>query len=406
MSTNLSRGMTIVVVSVIVLGGMVVVFSQAAQAQTFTVLHTFNEHDGWQPDAGLSMDQAGNLYGTTGYGGDHCAEGCGTVFKLEHKNSSWVFYPLYAFSGPDGNNPQARVIFGPDGNLYGTTTNGGAAGKGEVFRLQPPPRACQSFLCPWILTVLYSFQGAGDGANPTYGDLMFDHAGNIYGTTPSGGSSNCRDGCGVVYELSPSNGGWTEKVLYSFSGGSDGANPYAGVIFDNAGNLYGTTASGGLSVEGEYCGVVYKLTPSGSGWTESVIYSFTGQSDGSVPEGGLIFDQSGNLYGVTYGFGVVYELMPSNGSWTFNVLYNLEAYLGSLEPLTMDPAGNLYGTLESADEVFKLTPSNGGWTQTGFSGASGNNPVSNVILDASGNLYATASEGGADNAGVVFEITP
>jgi hypothetical protein len=120
----------------------------------------------------------------------------------------------------------------------------------------------------------------------------------------------------------------------------------------------------------------------------------------------LIFDTAGNLYGVTYGFGIVYELTPSNGSWTFNVLYDLNAYLGSIEQLTMDAAGNLYGTLESADEVFKLTPSNGGWTQTGFSGSAGNNPVSNVILDADGNLYATASEGGAYNAGVVFEITP
>ena len=394
--------------TLIILAALLVAIAQPGEAQTFTLLHTFNEQDGWQPDAGLTMDRAGNLYGTTGYGGGACGEGCGTVFELERRGSNWIFSRLFVFTGANGNNPQARVIFGPDGNLYGTTTNGGAAGKGEVFRLQPPPSVCRSVDCPWTETVLYSFQGGSDGANPTYGDLVFDRAGNLYGTTPSGGSSNCVRGCGTVYELSPSNGGWTERILYRFQGSADGANPYAGVILDRVGNLYGTSAGGGLAdCTGEYCGVIYKLTLSESGWTESVLYSFTGGSDGSFPMGGLISDQAGNLYGVTYGGGVVYKMTSSGDSWTWSQVYNLNAYIASVGILAMDATGNLYGTTVIGDpEVFKLTPSNGGWTLTGFSGAAGDSPYGNVIVDTNGTVYGTASAGGSDNAGVVFEITP
>ena len=268
---------------------MLMVFAgPPAQAQVFTTLHTFTGGgDGAAPYAGLSMDRAGRLYGTASSGGRPSCDYCGTVFKMEHNGSSWLLVPLYEFSGPDGATPQARVIIGPNGNLYGTTTYGGSAGKGVVFRLQPPATACKTALCPWRETVLYSFAGGSDGAYPTFGDLTFDRQGNIYGTTPDGGSSSCAGvGCGVVYELSPSSGGWTEKILYAFQGGQDGEAPVAGVVFDNAGNMYGTTVAGG-AYQG---GAVYELTPSGSGWTESIIYSFTGQSDGYAPYGGLIFD--------------------------------------------------------------------------------------------------------------------
>jgi len=204
-----------------------------------------------------------------------------------------------------------------------------------------------------------------------------------------------------VYELSPSSGGWTEKILYNFQGGQDGIAPYAGVIFDNAGNLYGTAAFGG-AYQG---GAVYELTPSGLAWTESIIYSFTGQSDGSEPYGGLIFDGSGNLYGTTLVLATtVYELSPSSGSWTLNVLHAFGAYQGSAATLTFDSAGNLYGTLaDAAQEVFRLTPSGGQWTLTGFAGDIGAFPLGNVVLDASGNLYTTAAEFGQ---GYVFEVTP
>jgi len=385
----------------------------AVHAQTFTVIHSFSGPDGAAPVAGLTMDAAGNLYGTAqggGYTGGSCGTGgCGTVFKLKHEGSGWIFNPLYTFTGPDGGGPSARVVIGPDGSLYGTTVAGGTANQGTVFKLSPPPSACKAALCPWTETVLYSFLGGSDGEQPLFGDLVFDQEGNIYGTTPSGGMPNCYpfnpiSGCGVVYELTPSNGGWTESILYRFQGEgtNDGGVPFAGLIFDTAGNLYGTTTFGGFCL----CGAVYKLTPSEGGWTESVVFTFAGQQ-GSEPKGGLIFDQAGNLYGVTFQGGEVYQLTPSNGAWTLNELYYFNVRQGSSAKLAMDPAGNLYGTLVSgATEVLELTPSNGHWTQTGFNGNAGTTPLGNVILDASGNVYTTAEAGGPHNYGVVFEITP
>ncbi len=397
---------------------MLLLMAIAVQAQTFTVLHNFtNGADGGEPWAGLSMDRAGNFYGTASTGGNTSAcsyprpPGCGTVFKLSRKGSGWVFTTLYTFNGPDGARPMARVIIGPDGTLYGTTSSGGtgpcsygsAPGCGTVFNLRPPATSCKSALCPWTETVLYSFQGFTDGMEPTFGDLVFDGAGNIYGATPYGGQGDN----GTVYKLTPSNGGWTETVLYRFQGGLDGATSYAGVVFDRAGNLWGTTGFGGSYNDG----TVYQLTPYGGGWTESVIYNFLGGSDGANPYAGLIVDQSGNFYGATYGYNgttpKVYELSPSNGGWTFSVLYSLGANQGIIGKLAMDAAGNLYGTnYYDIPEVFRLTPSNGGWTLTGSWGGVGDNPAGNVILDSGGNLYTTAQDGGPSGAGVVFEITP
>jgi len=392
--------------------------TSAAPAQTFTVLHNFtNGPDGGEPWAGLSMDRAGNFYGTASTGGNTSAcsypqpPGCGTVFKLSRKGSGWVFSTLYTFNGPDGARPMARVIIGPDGTLYGTTTSGGtgpcsygsAPGCGTVFNLRPPATSCKSALCPWTETVLYSFQGFTDGSEPTFGDLVFDAAGNIYGTTPHGGQGDH----GTVYELTPSHGGWTETVLYRFQSGDGGATPYGGVVFDKVGNLWGTTALGGTYNNG----TIYQLVPSGGGWTENVVYNFYGGSDGANPYAGLIVDQFDNFYGGTFGANgtmvKVYELSPSNGGWTFNTLYSFNTNQGIIGKLAMDAAGNLYGTVYSGvPEVFRLTPSNGGWTLTGAWGGIGDNPAGNVILDSSGNLYTTAQDGGPNEAGVVFEITP
>jgi uncharacterized repeat protein (TIGR03803 family) len=371
---------------------MLLIFAAAqSQAQTYTVLHDFTGGaDGEDPTAGLSMDRAGNLYGTTSAGGHG---NVGTVYRLQHKNSGWVFSTLYEFSITDGAEPQARVIVGPDGNLYGTTTSGGAAGKGTVFRLQPPPTFCRAISCPWRETVLHSFAGGSDGANPTYGDLAFDQAGNIYGTTPYGGSSNC----GVVYELFASGGGWTESILYT-SACEYGGEPYAGVTFDNAGNLYGTISGAGVSN-----GAVYKLTHTGSGWVESTIYAFPFPGGAY---GGLTFDAAGNLYGISFFNPTVYELSPSNGGWSYRELYAIGGY-GAVAQPTMDSAGNIYGTgVFSTPQVFRLTPSDGMWTLTGFDNTPGAEPFSNVLLDASGNLYVTASAFGAHERGLVFEITP
>jgi uncharacterized repeat protein (TIGR03803 family) len=280
----------------------------ALQAQTFKVLHNFTVLDGENPSAGLTMDRAGSLYGTTLYGG---ASGNGTVFKLSHSHSNWVLNTLYSFTGADdGGYPQARVTFGADGSLYGTTSAGGYQGYGTVFNLKPQPSACKTALCPWTETVLYRFQGGSDGGVPTYGDLTFDPAGSLYGTTLGGGLQSCNGAtCGVVFKLTHSGASWTESVLYSFTGGNDGGNPYSGVIFDNAGDLYGTCYLGGGAGS---LGTVYELASSGSGWTEKTLTDFPG--GGGSPIGGLTFDAQSNLYGTGFVGGTVFELMPSGGN--------------------------------------------------------------------------------------------
>ena len=212
---------------------------------TVDVLHTFTHGlDGAKPLAGLTIDQTGNLYGTAIGGG--C--GFGTVFKTAKRNGAWLFDPLYCFTGgSDGSEPVAGVIFGSNSTLYGTTQAGGGngcangAGCGTVFNLRPPPTACKTTICLWNEQVLYRFTGGADGGLPGTGNLVFDQADNIYGTARSGGTG-CSGGCGVVFELTPSPGGsWTESVLYNFTGRQDGVSPWGGLVFDNAGNLYGTT---------------------------------------------------------------------------------------------------------------------------------------------------------------------
>ncbi len=406
-----------------------------AQAQTFTVLHNFTAGaDGANPFAGLTMDRAGNLYGTAAGGGtseNDCYDpagsiSCGTVFKLSHHSSGWTFETLYAFSGqPDGANPEAPLTIGPDGDLYGTTNLGGtglcapAGGCGMVFKLSPPPTICASISCPWRETVVHSFNQA-DGAYPQSPDLVFDPQGNIYGTTPVGGSGGgpyCGgivQGCGVIFELSTSGGSWIERVLWNFEGIENSyLFPYSGVTLDNAGNLYGTASAGGPAG----FGVVYKFA---SG-VPSILYSFQGGSDGATPYGGLIPDGTGGLYGTTsdlYGpasGGTAFDLTPSNGGWMLNTLYSFSGGEGPADTLLMDSAGNLYGTTVGAGaygygSVFKLSQSDGIWAYTSLhdftGGSDGAYPYGSVVLDANGNLYSTTSAGGSSGNGVVFEITP
>lgn len=396
----------------------------AAQAQTFSVLHTFTgAADGAVPGgAGLTIDRGGNLYGGTdfgGRGGQGCDGGsCGVLYKLTRKGAYWVFNTLYEFTGPDGGSPDAPLAFGPDGVLYGTTFYGGI-GAGVVYSLQPPLTACKTALCPWTETVLYKFTGADDGAEPAFGALAFDKAGNIYGTTTWGGQY---PEYGNVYELTRNNGQWAFNILYSFTGHLDGGSSWTGVTFDASGNLYGITTDGG-----EYGGgTAFELTPSGQSWTLTPLHQFVPSTDGYESFGNLIFDSSGDLLGTNrYGgpgnAGGVFELTPYNDSWEFGVLYSFTGQNGPQASLAMDPAGNLYGTSVEGGQydvgfVFKMTPSGSGYDYSvlhNFTGGTdGGYPYGQIVLDANGNLYGATEGGGmksdycGNGCGVVWEITP
>jgi len=256
-------------------------------------------------------------------------------------------------------------------------------------------------------TVLYSFCSAGtscpDGEDAS-SSLIADGAGNFYGTTQFGGVG-APYGRGTVFELSPDgNGGWTETVLYAFTGGADGGEPVSPVMFDSQGNLYGTAQNGGA----HNYGVVFKLTPTGKTWTETALYSFAGGSDGENPTAGLIMDSQGNLYGTSDL--CAFELSPSGGNWTLQVIYELGG--GTHAALTMDPAGNLFG-VNSLSYAFEISPNgSGGWKPATvihtFAGAPGDGyyPEGTLVLDKAGNLYGTTTNGGTNNFGTVYELSP
>jgi len=403
--------------------------AQLAQAQTFRAISTFNGGStGGSPSGGLVMDRRGALYGSTEYGGatnlPQCQlganQGCGVIFQVKPTGSGWVLNPLYTFQGAaDGAVPQL-VVFGPDGNLYGMTNLGGSCavsqfGCGTVFKLSPGFSVCKTVLCPWVKTTLYNFAGGNDGMGP-FGPVTFGPDGSIYGEVRQGGAYNS----GIVFKLTRTGGGWTESVIYTFTDGADGSWPLGGVVLDGAGDVYGTTYSGGDFG----AGTVFELMPSGTGWTFEVLNQFTGFSDGGFPNGGVIFDASGNLLGPTTsggssGGGVVFQLVPGNDTWTENVLYNFDGLCcgGPFAGLSMDANGALYGTtwnIPSAGAIFKLAPSNGGWTETNlhvFDIGPGSHPASTVLIDGSGNLFGTTYGGGAGycndlGCGIVWEITP
>ena len=395
------------------------------QAQTFSVLHSFTGGaDGSNPLAGVAMDRGGNLYGTASLGG----RGFGTVYKLAPHAGNWAVSPLYQFRGaPDGFYPEAGVTIAPDGSLYGTTFYGGESATGclqgatetcgTAFHLQPPATVCPSALCPWIETQIYLFHTTPQFFFPNAGELVFDSAGNMYGAAFQGGTQTINGG---VYEFSPSSGGWVETNLYGFpSHNSPGCCPIGGVTLDNSGNIYGTTS---LPFQpSDLYGSVFQLQNSGAGWTETNLHLFQNGSDGAFPRAGLIADAAGNLYGTTSSGGAgnggtVFELSPSQNGWVFNILYSFNgpSGRGPFSPLLMDAAGNLYGTTLAGGAfqqgaVFKLTNSNGVWTYASvhdFSGGNdGRSPYGHLLLDADGNLYGTAGWGGANDDGVVWELT-
>jgi hypothetical protein len=370
-------------------------------------------------------------------------------------SASWKEKVLYSFQGgtSDGSVPAGGVVFDPQGNLYGATTDGGPAtckpiggACGTVFQLSPPAQKGGA----WTETLIYQFQGKGsnDASVPSSG-LIRDATGNLYGVTGYGGAGDCvllgvLAGCGSVYELSPpkqKGGAWTETILYSFPTAKQGYLPNGDLVFDSAGNLYGATIFGGGKgttcdkFYGGQCGVVFKLSPpkqKGGKWTEKVLHSFAGGKDGAYPSGALILDSKGAVYGTTYfggyncphnsnqGCGTVFELKPpatKSSTWIENVIYRFnparsyEAW--PMDGLIMDRNGRLFGTTHE-DTVFRFAPNSkrkGSWTETilySFKGKGASYALdAPLIFDSTGNLYSTAYAGsGGSLNGNVFRLRP
>jgi len=377
---------------------LVGVATQSAQAQTFTVLYTFtNTANGEQPDAGLVFDEAGDLYGTTQYGGTN--GGFGTVFKLTPADDESV---LVSFAGtPDAEDPYSGLIRDKAGNFYGTTLYGGVRGGfGTVFKLNSAGKE----------RILHSFAGTPDGEDPR-STLIQNAAGNLYGTTQYGGTQG---GFGTVFRLGPKG---KLTLLHSFAGTPDGEDPYAGLVADTAGNLYGTTLYGGTN--GGF-GTVFKLGAKGK---LKLLYSFAGTPDGADPLAGMIRDAAGNLYGTTQyggtngGYGTVFKL-GAKGKLT--LLHSFAGMPDGQNPyasLVRDAAGNLYGTTFYGGTfgygtVFKLSRNGKLKILHSFNPSpDGSHPIAGLVLDNAGNLYGTTSDGGDLNCGfsgcgTVFKVTP
>ncbi len=394
----------------------------ASAAEKQTVIRYFAKRSptGWAPNSKLVMDSAGNLYGAASEGGVS-TQCCGVIFEISRaSDGTWSYNVIYTFTGTgDGAFPAGSLVMDAAGNLYGTGYGQGAGVNGEFFELSPDG------LGGWTEKVLYALKSSTDGGPAS--TLVRDAAGNLYGTILGGGAGNA----GYVFELSPGSGGeWTYQHLFDFNG-SDGDSPAAGVVLDAAGNLYGTTADGGTSTNcPNGCGVVFELSKQSGAWNETVLYEFNG-SNGSDSQSPLTLDAAGNLYGTTItggalGFGIAFQLKKASGVWQERVLHTFtEANGDGAAPNTglVLKGGNLYGTTAAGGSglatcraytdvgcgtAFELSPSIGSWRETILydfpGGKNGSNP-SGLVLDASGNAFGIAQAGGADNAGLVFELS-
>jgi uncharacterized repeat protein (TIGR03803 family) len=389
----------------------VVVAIPSAQATSFTTLHNFQGGpDGELPYASLVMDTKGNLYGTTLQGGKY---GLGTVFKVDKRGHETILYPFTG--GTDGGWPFASLILDAKGNLYGTASTGGTWGFGAVFELLN--QTTKGF---WKEKVLYSFTGGSDGAAPFAG-LVSDTAHNLYGTTNGEAPSYT----GSVFKWDHTTGKATK--LHDFSGGADGFSPYAGLLMDTDGSLYGTTHQGGDPAcnSGIGCGTVFKIHPDGTAY--KVLHSFSGKPDAAFPYYGfLVGDGKGNLYGTTFsggalGAGEVFEVDETTGAVTdvYDFLGGSQGAL-PLAGLVIDTAGNVYGTTSVGGDkgvgaVFKLDTTTSVFTVLHSFNPSkdGGFPQDNLILDSKGNLYGTCAWGGSSGkgcgghgCGTVFKLTP
>jgi uncharacterized repeat protein (TIGR03803 family) len=383
-----------------VVGALLVVLPLGAQAGTYKVIHNFaGGTDGASPVDGLIPAHGGGFIGTTPAGGP---ANVGTVYQIGKTGAETV---LYAFTGQNGDGAQPNGGVIQHGGLYfGTTEWGGKNGSGTVYQLQGGTE-----------TVLYSFgTGSADGGAPVAG-LIADAKGNLYGTTSQGGLY----GNGNVFELvKPKHGtGWTETVLYSFGTNGDGSAPIGRLAFDSAGNLYGTTSYGGAYANG----TVFTLQRSAN-WAETILHSFQGQSgtDGGVPYGGLVADAAGNFYGAATeggasGGGTVFELLPGNGTWNFAVLGSVPGWgiSGTFREVLLAPNGTIYAATHcdgnGSGSLYQLTNSNAGWTYTllyNINGSTdGNYSVSNLLLKGN-TIYGTTIYGGANGAGTVYAYKP
>jgi hypothetical protein len=446
---------------------VVLVLASSASAQwKEKVLYSFQGiPDGSTPVGGVVFGPDGNLYGATAEGGANNCPGiaqCGTVFQLTppaQKDGAWTEAILYVFRGKtvnDGSTPSGGVILDKEGNVYGTTGYGGAGtcmllggnvGCGTVWELSPPQQKDGK----WTETILYSFKDANDGYLP-YGGLAFDSVGNLYGATEFGGgkgtSCNSLYGgqCGTVFELSPltkGRGKWSKRVLHSFAGinpgkqDGDGAQPNGGLALDMQGAVYGTTYFGGYNCphnSNQGCGTAFVLRPPtvGGVWSETLIHVFQAGKDGGEPNGDLILNNDGDLYGTAGGgpsgdAGIIFRLRKDKaGAWQKMTLYgfNSNGEFGSdpLGGLTFDSSGNLYGTTYSAARTsglgFRLN--HGGapgspWSLSvlyGFKGSpDGAQPAANLVFHDAGKLYSTTQQGGTGSAcqvgcGTVFQLWP
>jgi uncharacterized repeat protein (TIGR03803 family) len=386
----------------------------ARPAVTTTVIHSFEEDEGEYPSTDLVLDAEGNLYGTTVEGGDF---GGGTIFQLSRAGDTWTHTVLYNFTGQaDGGQPYGGVTLDAQGNLYGTAVIGGSGGIcaedgcGVAYKLAKSGES-------WSFSVIHDFTGGDDGSGPGAG-LTIDANGNLYGMTPTGGTY----GLGVIFELSPlQNGAYALTVIHTFTGGSDGGAASAGrLLLDDAGNLYGVATVGGAYGQG----VVFTLASAGGSWDFTTLYAFKGQPDAGSPYGGLIFDNAGNLYGTTYyeganDLGTVYRLVYRNGSWHETVLYSFKGGTDGASPisnLVIDAAGNLYGTTSEGGApgcgcgtIFRLARVSGDtWRERilyRFRGApDGAFPYNGMVTDRAGHLYGATVHGGDDDDGAIYQV--
>ncbi|MFZ0732388.1 MAG: choice-of-anchor tandem repeat GloVer-containing protein [Candidatus Sulfotelmatobacter sp.] len=409
------------------LGNVVVVIAAvfslamcAEAANTYSVVRNFSPRSGDIPYGGLLMDQAGNLYGADSSGG---TQNWGAIFELTpNGKGGWTYTEIYdCGKADDCSVPVGSLVMDEAGDLYGVTYFG------NVFELMPSGSGV------WTGRVIHTFGGGSDGSAPS--PVILDGDGDLYGVNGTGGHNNL----GYVFELTSSIGGWSLVHLHDFTGsdGAETTNTaggqVAGLVWDSAGNLYGTTGLGGSSAKCQGgCGLIFELKNDSGSWTETVLHDFTG-SDGANPDAPLTMDAAGNLYGTTTsggtkGLGVVFKLAPSSGTWSSKVLHDFTgAHLDGAYPntaLIVDAGGNLYGATESGGAdlqscqvmndfgcgtAFELSPNGTQWKISilhAFTGRKDGGFPGGVVRDSSGNLYGAAQAGGANAGGLLFKIVP